>query len=64
MIFAPSVRAYRIKSDTRLRIPHLCLKKRRDESSYHLTEWFSLLLLANELYSFSDLGEVTFQGSL
>jgi len=29
-----------------------------------LPEWFSLLFLANELYSFSDLGEVTFQGSL
>jgi len=58
------VGAYRIKSDTRLRIPHLGLKKRRDESSYHLTEWFSLLFLANEFYSFSELNEVTFQGSL
>jgi hypothetical protein len=58
------VGALRIKSDTRLRIPHLGLKKGRDESSYHLTEWFSLLFLANEFYSFSDLSEVTFQGSL
>jgi len=40
------------------------VKKRRDESSYHLTEWFSLLFLAHEFYSFSDLSEVTFQGSL
>jgi hypothetical protein len=36
----------------------------RDESGRHLPERSTLLFLADEFDGFSDLGEVTFRGSL
>jgi hypothetical protein len=54
------VGAYGVESDTRLRIPHLRLKKGGDESGHHLAECSTHLLLADEFDGLSDLGEMTF----
>jgi hypothetical protein len=58
------VGAYGIQSDTRLCFPHLGLEKCSDESDRHLAECSTLLFFADEFDGVSDLGEMTFQGSL
>jgi len=56
--------AYRVESDTRLRVLHLGVKECGDEGGHHLLECFTLLFLADQFHGIGDLGEMTFQCSL
>jgi len=58
------VGAYRVESDTRLRVPHFGLKKCGNESSRHFSEGFTLLFLANKFDGLGDRDKMTLQGSL